>query len=91
MTVSVAIMRLEVSATLMKVKISAAYMWGTIFIEIMQVGVSVLQLCRWYFLQCIMCMAIFIVIMQVAVSIAAMYVTPSSSNFIFLSLTDIHF
>ena len=32
-----------------------------------------------------------IVIMQVAVSIVAMYVTASSSKFIFLSLTDIHF
>ena len=38
-TVYVAIMQLEVSATLMPVKISAANMWVTIFIEIMQVGV----------------------------------------------------
>ena len=40
-TVSVAIMLLQISATLMPVKISAANMWMTIFIEIMQVGVSV--------------------------------------------------
>ena len=38
-TVSVAIMQLEVSATLMRVKVSAANIWVTIFIEIMQVGV----------------------------------------------------
>ena len=43
-TVSVAIMQLEVSATLMPVKISATNMWVTIFIEIMQVGVSVVKL-----------------------------------------------
>ena len=36
-------------------------------------------------------MTISIVIMQVTVSVVAMYVTVSSSNFIFLSLTDIHF
>ena len=63
--VSVAIMQLEVSATLMSVKISAANMWVTIFIEIIQVGESLLQSCRWYFLQCIMHMTISIVIMQV--------------------------
>ena len=40
MTASVAIMHLEVSATLTQVKISAAYMWVTIFIEIMQGAVS---------------------------------------------------
>ena len=40
-TVSVAIMHLEVSATLMQVKVSAANMWVTIFIEIMHVQVSV--------------------------------------------------
>ena len=40
-TVSVAIIQLEVSGTLMQVKISAAYMSVTNFIEIMQVGVSV--------------------------------------------------
>ena len=40
-TVSVAIMQLEVSATLTRVKVSAANIWVTIFIEIMQVGVSV--------------------------------------------------
>ena len=36
-------------------------------------------------------MTISIVIVQVAVSVVAMYVTASSSKFIFLSLTDIHF
>ena len=66
------------------------FKWVTIFVEIMQVGVS-LQLCRWYFLQFIMHMAIFIVIMQVTVSVVAMYATVSSKNFILLSLTDIHF
>ena len=40
-TVSVAIMQLEVFATLMQVKGSIANMWVTILIEIMQVGVSV--------------------------------------------------
>ena len=38
-TVSVAIMQLEVSTTLVQVKVSTANMWVTIFIEIMQVGV----------------------------------------------------
>ena len=38
-TVSVAIMQLEISATLMRVKVSPANIWVTIFIEIMQVGV----------------------------------------------------
>ena len=42
-------------------------------------------------LQCIMYMTITIVIMQVTVSVEAMYLTVSSSNFIFLSLTDTHF
>ena len=40
-TVSDAIMQLEVSAALMPVKISAVNMWVAIFIELMQVGVSV--------------------------------------------------
>ena len=44
-----------------------------------------------YFLQCIMHMTISAVIMHVAISVVAMYVTVSSSNFIFLSLTDTHF
>ena len=63
-TVSAAVMQLEVSAVHMQVTVSAANMWVTIFIVIMQMGVSV-QLCRWYFLQCIMHMAVSIVIMQV--------------------------
>ena len=52
---------------------------------------SLLQSCRWYFLQRIMQMTISIVIMQVAVSIVVMYVTTSSSNFLFLSLTCFNF
>ena len=39
-TVSVAIMHLEVSAALMQLKVSSANMWLTIFIEIMDLGVS---------------------------------------------------
>ena len=38
----------------------------------------------------IMQMTISIIIMQVTVSVVAMYVTVSSSDFIFLSLTDTH-
>ena len=84
-TVSVAIIQLEVSAAFVQVKVSVANMWVTVFIE------SLLQSYRWYFLQCIMHMTSSIVIMQVTVSVVAMYVTWSSSNFIFLSLTDTHF
>ena len=36
-------------------------------------------------------MTISIVVMHVTVPVVAMYVTVSSSNFIFLSLTDNHF
>ena len=36
-------------------------------------------------------MTISIAVMQVTVSVVAMYVTVSSSNFIFLSLTDTYF
>ena len=36
-------------------------------------------------------MTISIVVMQVIVTVVAMYVTVSSSNFIFFSLTDTHF
>ena len=87
-TVSVAIMQLDISAAFMQVKVSTAKMWVTIFIEIMHVAVSVS-------------------IMQVVFSavhnahdyfvltsnddVVALYVTVSSSNFIFLSLTDTHF
>ena len=39
-TVSVAIMQLQVSATLMQVTVSAANIWVTLFIEIIQVGMS---------------------------------------------------
>ena len=78
---------LQVSAALMQVIVPAANMWGTIFIVIMHVGESLLQLCRWYFLQCTMHITVSIVIMQVTVSVKAMLVTVSSNNFIFLSLT----
>ena len=64
-TISVAVMQLEVSAALMQVTVSAANMWVTIFIVIVQ-RESLLQLCRWYFLQWIMHMTVSIVIMQVA-------------------------
>ena len=40
-TVPVAIVQLEVSAAFMQLKVSAANTWVTIFIEIMQMGVSV--------------------------------------------------
>ena len=87
-TSSVAIMQLEVLATFMQVKASAANIWVTFFLLKL---LSLLQTCKCYFLKCIMYMTISVVIMQVAVFIIAMYVTASSSNFIFLSPTDIHF
>ena len=76
-TVSVAItLQLEVSATLAEVKISTANMCVTIFIEIIEVGVSVaIMQVVLYFLQCIIHMTFYIVIMQVAVFIVAMSVT----------------
>ena len=40
-TASVSIMHLEVSAAFMQVKVSAANLWVTNFIEIMRVGVPV--------------------------------------------------
>ena len=43
-----------------------------------------------FFLQCIIHMTVSSVIMQVTVSVVAIYVTVSSSNFRFLSLTDTH-
>ena len=50
------------------------------------------KLCRSYFLQCIICMTVFIVILQGTHSVVlAMEVVVSSSNFIFLSLTDTRF
>ena len=43
-TVSVAIMQLEVAATLMQVKVSTANTWVTIFIEIqVEVSVAIMQ------------------------------------------------
>ena len=64
----------------------------TISIVIMQVAVSVaiMQVVP-YFLQCIMHMTFSVVIMEVGVPVVAMYVIASRSNFIFFSLTDIHF
>ena len=59
-TVSVAIMQLEVSVAHMQVK----------FLQ--QIWEFLLQLCRWYFLQCIMHMAVSIVIMQASLSFIAM-------------------
>ena len=88
MSVSVAIVQLEVSAALMQVKSSAANMWVTVFLKLCT-WESLLQSCKWYFLQCIKHMTISVLIMQVPVSIVAMHVTASSSNFIFLSLTYI--
>ena len=103
-TVSVAIMQLEVPATLMQAKVSTVNVWMTIFIEIMQVGVSVgiMQVVFsavhhahdyfiLYYILYIILYSMSIVVMQVAVSVVAMYVTASSSNFIFLSLTEILF
>ena len=80
-TVFVATMLLEVPATLMQVNVSAANMWVTVFIGIMLVVFSKLHYALDYFY----CNY------AVAVSVAAMYVTASSSNSIFLSLTGIHF
>ena len=57
-------MQLEVSAALMQVTVSAANMWVSIFIVIVQ-RESLLQLCRWYFLQRIMHVIVSVVIMQV--------------------------
>ena len=65
-------------------------MWGTIFIEIMQVGVSV-AIMQVVFSTVHFAHDFSIVIMQVTVSIIATYVTASSSNFVFLPLTDFHF
>ena len=48
-----------------------------------------MQLCRWYFLHCIMYMTVSVIIMQVTVSVITMQVTVSSKNYIFLSLTPI--
>ena len=82
-TVSVAIMQLEVSATHMPVKISASSMWVTIFTETMQVResqvvFSTVDYAHDYF-HCNYERWLFL----------AMYVTASSSKFIFFSLTSI--
>ena len=61
---------------------------GGTFTVIMQMGVSV-AIMQVVFLQNIMYMTFSILIIQVALSFAAMQVTVSSNNFIFLSLTDV--
>ena len=71
-------------------EISAANAWVRIFIEIMQMGVSV-AIMQVEFSIVRYADAYFYVIMQVPVSIVAMYVTASSSRFLFLSLADIYF
>ena len=63
MQVTVADMQLEVSTTHMQVTVSSANVWMTV--SIMQMGLSLLQLCWWYFLQCIMHITVSIAIMQV--------------------------
>ena len=89
-TVSVAVMmQLEVSAILMQVKVYAANMWVRHFLLILCRWESLLQSCRWvHYADYFYCNY-----MEVAVSIVGMYryVTASSSNFIFLSLPEIHF
>ena len=57
---SVAIMQLEVSVAHMQVK----------FLQ--QIWEFLLQLCRWYFLQCIMHMTVSVVLMQASLSFIAM-------------------
>ena len=52
---------------------------------------SLLQLCRWYYLQCITHMTVSLVITQVTVSVDGMYMTVSSNNFIFLFLWHLPF
>ena len=89
--VSFAIMQLEVSATFMKVKASAANIMVTIFIEIMRVGVSVaimqVVFSAVHYAHDYFCCSD----AGVTVSVVAMYVTVSISNFAFFSLTDTHF
>ena len=71
-------------------EISAANTWVIIFIKIMQVGVSV-AIMQVEFSIVRYAHVYFYVIMQVPVSIVAIYVTASSSSFLFLSLADIYF
>ena len=73
----------------MQMKVSVGNMWVTIFIEIMHVGVPVA-------IMHVVFSAVHyrhdnsIEIIQVTVSVVAVFVTVSSSNFIFLSLTNTH-
>ena len=62
-------------------------MWVTIFVVSMQVGVSVaiVQVVLSAVDNCFYCK------IQVSVSVISMWVTLSSNNFIFLSLTDTYF
>ena len=81
---SATVMLVDYFVAIMQVKVSAANICATTFIEIIHVTVSVAIM--WvYFLQYLMPMTISIVIIQVTVSVVAMYVTASSSNFIFFS------
>ena len=70
MTVSVAIMQLEVSGAYMQVTFSPAKILLPIFVLLMEMGVSVAVM--WYSLQCVMHMTVSIVIMQASVSFTAM-------------------
>ena len=85
-TGSVAIIQLEVFAALLQVAVSALNMWVTIFIAFMQVGVptAIMQVLLSAVHSCIYCK------IQVSVSVISVYVTLSSNNFIFLSLTGTH-
>ena len=56
----------------MQVTVSSAKMWLTIFVVIMQMGVSVAIMQLVFFLQCIMLMTVSIVIMQASLSFIAM-------------------
>ena len=73
MSVFVTIMQLEISAVFLQMVVFSVDMWVSIFIEIMQLGVTVAVMHRWYFFQCIMHVTISIVIMEVTVSIVAMH------------------
>ena len=63
-TVSVEVVQLEVSAAHMQVTVSATYVFDSCYCNCVQIE-SLLQLCRWHFLQCIMHMTISIAIMRV--------------------------
>ena len=66
---SVAIMQVTVSVAIMQLEVSVAHMQVK-FLQ--QIWEFLLQLCRWYFLQCIMHMTVSVVIVQVSLSFIAM-------------------